>query len=213
MIRAFVAEAEAAPDELSTIANIMPAPPMPFLPEEQHGRLVIIAMLVYAGDVKAGERAVAPFRALAEPIADMVRPMPLSGDLQAERGGLPPGRGRAHDVRRHDRPLRGRDDRRRLQASTATMAVTQLRVLGGAMARVPGRGDRVRAPAEPDHGQRRGALRAARGGAGARGLGRPASPTRSARTTRARTSTSSATRARSGSAPPTRARPGTGSRR
>jgi hypothetical protein len=30
----------AAPDELSTIGNVMPAPPLPFLPAEVHGRLV-----------------------------------------------------------------------------------------------------------------------------------------------------------------------------
>ena len=34
ILAAFVAEAEAAPDELSTIANVMPAPPMPMIPEE-----------------------------------------------------------------------------------------------------------------------------------------------------------------------------------
>jgi len=75
VIHSFVAEAEAAPEELSTIANVMPAPPMPFVPEEHQGKLVVLAMLVYAGDVEAGERAVAPFRALAAPIADMVKPM------------------------------------------------------------------------------------------------------------------------------------------
>ena len=34
VIASFIAEAESAPDELSTIANVMPAPPMPFLPQE-----------------------------------------------------------------------------------------------------------------------------------------------------------------------------------
>ena len=76
VLAAFIAEAEAAPEELSTIANIMPAPPLPFLAPEHHGRLVVMAMLVYAGDLEAGERAIAPFRALATPVADMVRPMP-----------------------------------------------------------------------------------------------------------------------------------------
>jgi FAD/FMN-containing dehydrogenase len=46
-IYAFTAEAEAAPEELSGIAAVMPAPPMPFLPAEQHGRLVILAVLAY----------------------------------------------------------------------------------------------------------------------------------------------------------------------
>ena len=36
-IAGFIAAADAAPEELSTIANVMPAPPMPFVPEEHHG--------------------------------------------------------------------------------------------------------------------------------------------------------------------------------
>jgi FAD/FMN-containing dehydrogenase len=75
VISSFVAEADDAPEELSTIANVMPAPPMPFIPSEHHGQLVIMALLCYAGEVEAGERAIVPFRALAEPIADMAKPM------------------------------------------------------------------------------------------------------------------------------------------
>ena len=75
VISSLVAEAEAAPEELSVIANIMVAPPMPFLPKEAHGKLVVLAMMVYAGAVEAGERAIAVFRKLAAPLADMVRPM------------------------------------------------------------------------------------------------------------------------------------------
>jgi FAD/FMN-containing dehydrogenase len=75
-VAGFIAASEAAPEELSTIANVMNAPPMPFLPEEVHGQVVILGMLAYAGDADAGERAIAPFRALATPIADMVKPMP-----------------------------------------------------------------------------------------------------------------------------------------
>ena len=39
VLASFVAEAEAAPEELSTIANVMVAPPMPFVPTEVHGQL------------------------------------------------------------------------------------------------------------------------------------------------------------------------------
>ena len=136
VIQSFVAEAEAAPDELSAIANIMPAPPMPFVPEEHHGRLVVMAMMVYAGGVEAGERAVAPFRALATPIADMVRPMRYPEIYPPEEGGF-------HPVAVARTMFIDAVDRRtaetivdHLQASTAQMAVTQLRVLGGAVARV-----------------------------------------------------------------------------
>ncbi|HEX5943573.1 MAG TPA: FAD-binding oxidoreductase, partial [Anaerolineales bacterium] len=75
-IAGFMTESEAAPEELSGIANVMFAPPMPFLPQEAHGKLIIMAFLVYAGETQAGERALAPFRALATPLADMLKPMP-----------------------------------------------------------------------------------------------------------------------------------------
>ena len=137
VIEGFIVEAEAAPDELSAIANIMPAPPMPFVPEEDHGRLVVMAMLVYAGGVEAGERAVAPFRALATPIADMVKPMRYPEIYPPEEGGF-------HPVAVAHTMFIDTVDRRtaetivdHLQASTAQMAVTQLRVLGGEVARVP----------------------------------------------------------------------------
>ena len=86
VIAGFVAAAEAAPDELSTIANVMLAPPAPFLPEERHGSPVVMARMVYAGDIDAGRRALAPFRALAEPVADLLRPMPYPR-VASRRGG------------------------------------------------------------------------------------------------------------------------------
>jgi FAD/FMN-containing dehydrogenase len=136
-IASFMALAEAAPEELSGIANVMPAPPMPFLPAEHHGKLVIMAMLVYAGDVKEGERVIAPFRALATPIADMVKPMEYPEIYPPEQGDYHPiAASRTMFVDRIDRPV-AEVILNHLQASTAMMAVAQLRVLGGAMARVP----------------------------------------------------------------------------
>src|ERR687894_255794 len=76
VIASFVAEAEAAPEELSTIANVMVAPPMPFLPAEAHGELVIMAMMVFGGEVEGGERVAAPFGAPAKPLIDTVGPKP-----------------------------------------------------------------------------------------------------------------------------------------
>jgi FAD/FMN-containing dehydrogenase len=138
-IESFVEAAEAAPEELSGIANVMPAPPMPFLPEEQHGRLVIFAVLVYAGEVAAGERAVAPFRELAEPIADMVGQKPYPAIFEGAAGDEefhPIAVARTMFVDSIDRSA-AETIVEQLQASTAMMAATQLRVLGGAAARVP----------------------------------------------------------------------------
>jgi FAD/FMN-containing dehydrogenase len=137
VIASFVAAAEAAPDELSTIANVMPAPPAPFLPSEHHGRLIVMATVVYAGDVDAGIRAIAPFRALATPLADLVRPMPYPAIYAfAEGGGHPVAVFRTLFADAIDRGMAERilD---RLRAGSAPMRVAQLRVLGGEIARVP----------------------------------------------------------------------------
>ncbi|MFL5798339.1 MAG: FAD-binding oxidoreductase [Actinomycetota bacterium] len=136
-IQSFVAAAEAAPEELSAIANVMTAPPMPFLPVEHHGRPLIMAVMAYAGPTDAGERALAPFRAIAEPVADMVRPMPYPEIyLPEEEGYHPISTVRTMFVDAVD----GSDAEtivEHLQAGAAPMRVAQLRVLGGAMARVP----------------------------------------------------------------------------
>jgi FAD/FMN-containing dehydrogenase len=137
IVRAFVAEAEAAPEELSTILAVMIAPPMPFIPADYHGKLVIMAQIVYAGDPAEGERVIAPFRALATPIADMIRTMPYPELYPPDQGGFhPTAVGRtmfldAIDERETDVIFKY------LGASTAQVAVAQIRVLGGAVARVP----------------------------------------------------------------------------
>jgi FAD/FMN-containing dehydrogenase len=136
-IAAFLAEAAAAPEELSTIANVMPALPLPFVPAEHHGRLVIMATLVHAGPVEAGQRAVAPFRALATPVADLVHPMPYPDIYPPEDEDFHPtaaSRTMLVDAVDHHATAAIVEH---LGASTAPLRVAQLRVLGGAMARVP----------------------------------------------------------------------------
>jgi FAD/FMN-containing dehydrogenase len=137
VIASFIAEAEAAPEELSAIANVMPAPTMPFVPKEQHGRLVVMALMAYAGEIGAGERAIARFRALATPIADMVRPMSYPEIYPPEDDSYhPTAVARTMFVNAIDRRV-AETILGHLEASDASMRVAQLRVLGGAMARVP----------------------------------------------------------------------------
>lgn len=137
----FMAASEAAPDELSAIANVMPAPPMPFVPAEWHGKPVLMSQLGYVGDVEAGMRAAAPFRALGTPIADMVRPMSYPEIYPPQEGGWNPlGAARTLFVDRVDQGVAATIlDRieEHMRSSGAQMAVAQLRMLGGAMARVP----------------------------------------------------------------------------
>jgi FAD/FMN-containing dehydrogenase len=137
VVAGFMAEAEAAPEELSAIANVMPAPPLPFVPSEHHGQLVVLAFMVHAGAADAGERAIAPFRALAAPLADMVGPMPYPEIYPPEDADYhPTAVGRTMFVDQVDRDT-AETIVEYLRASDATMRVAQLRVLGGAMARVP----------------------------------------------------------------------------
>jgi FAD/FMN-containing dehydrogenase len=136
VVTGFVAAADAAPDELSTIATVMRAPPLPFVPEDHHGSLVVMASMVHAGGERAARRALAPFRALAEPVADLLRPMrypEMFPDQPAPRVGrvtrtmFADGLG----MRQAEAVLEG------IRASSAVVAACEIRVLGGAMARVP----------------------------------------------------------------------------
>jgi FAD/FMN-containing dehydrogenase len=136
VLEGLAATAAAAPEELTVIANVMVAPPMPFLPAAAHGKLVVMALLAYAGDTEAGQRAVAPLRALAEPLADMVQPMPYAGLFQDDEIEVVEESARSLFLETVDAATAAAIVEH-LQASTAPMAVAQLRVLGGAMARVP----------------------------------------------------------------------------
>jgi FAD/FMN-containing dehydrogenase len=96
-----------------------------------------MALICYAGAPDAGERAIAPFRALAKPIADMVRPMRYPEIYPPDEEAFHPlaiGRTMFVDAitRRETEAIIDH-----LRAGTAPMRVAQLRVLGGAMARVP----------------------------------------------------------------------------
>jgi len=138
VIEGFIAAAVSAPDELSTIANVMPAPPMPFLAPEHHGKLVVIGLMAYSGEPEDAEGVLAPFRALATPVADLVRPIPYPEIYPPEDPDYRP-----VAITRTTLTSGGIDRRaaetilEHIQASSAMMAVTQIRALGGAMARVP----------------------------------------------------------------------------
>ena len=110
---------------------------MPFLPEELHGKPVVLAFLFHSGAPGAGEAALAPFRALAPPLADMLRPMSYPEIVEPVPEGFRPanvGRSQFLDRLEDDAVAAVID---RLPDATSAMAVVQVRVLGGALARVP----------------------------------------------------------------------------
>jgi hypothetical protein len=93
--------------------------------------------MAYAGDIAEGERVYRPFRSLVEPLADMIRPMTYPEMFFPEEADYhPKAVGRTLFLNMVDRRV-AETILEYLQASDAAMRVAQLRVLGGAMARVP----------------------------------------------------------------------------
>ena len=137
VLRGLVPVAASAPEGLTTISMLMPAPPAPFVPAHLHFRPVLAVMFAFDGPIDEGQAALEPFRALAAPVAELVAPMPYVGiyDFYKEaekRGasvhrslfleGLPDG---AVDA------ILGS-----MATPSSPFAMTQIRVLGGQMARV-----------------------------------------------------------------------------
>jgi FAD/FMN-containing dehydrogenase len=137
VIAGFLAAAQAAPEELSAIANVMNCPPLPFIPAEFHGKVVVLARIAYAGDAVGGDRALAPFRALASPIVDMLKPMPYPDLYPPDDPTYRPKAVTRTTFADHVDVGVAATIVDTLEASDAPLRVAQLRVLGGAMARVP----------------------------------------------------------------------------
>ena len=138
VLRSLVPIAASAPDELTTISFLMRIPPAPFVAPEQVGQLALIVMFVYAGDPADGQAAIAPFREVATPILEVAMPMPYPGIYQFTAAAEAPGygviRSRFLDTIEDDAIDAMLDA---MAVAPSPMAMIQLRVLGGAVARVP----------------------------------------------------------------------------
>jgi hypothetical protein len=66
-----------APDDLMTIIVHRKAPPLPFVPQELHGKPVVMVIVCWAGDVDEGETFVKPLREFGSPVADVCMPKPF----------------------------------------------------------------------------------------------------------------------------------------
>ena len=80
-----------APDELTIWVVLRKAPPLPFLPAEVHGQDILVFAVCYAGDSTKADAALAPLRALGEPIADVIGVQPYAAWQTAFDPLLTPG--------------------------------------------------------------------------------------------------------------------------
>lgn len=76
LLRRFREWAPGASDDVTAVVNLTTAPPLPALPEEWHGRKVAAFLAASGGPVQEGEGHVRDIRNVAEPVADLLGPMP-----------------------------------------------------------------------------------------------------------------------------------------
>jgi FAD/FMN-containing dehydrogenase len=76
LLRVFREWAAKAPDEITGLVNLTTAPPLPVIPEEWHGKKVAAFIATSSGPLDEGEALVSAFRDVAEPVADLLGPMP-----------------------------------------------------------------------------------------------------------------------------------------
>jgi hypothetical protein len=80
-----------APEDLGGAVAFVSAPPEPFVPPEMHFKPITGVVICWTGDHEEGERVVAPIREVAQPLMDMVGPMPYVALQSMLDGGAQPG--------------------------------------------------------------------------------------------------------------------------
>jgi len=76
ILRAYRTLTSEAPRELSVWLIFFRAPPAPFVPEEWHGRRICTMAVCYSGDLDSVDEALAPIRALGDPVIDLLAEQP-----------------------------------------------------------------------------------------------------------------------------------------
>jgi FAD/FMN-containing dehydrogenase len=76
-----------APDDLGAAVAFVSAPPEEFVPPEMHFAPICGLVICWTGDHEEGERVLAPIREAAQPLMDMVGPMPYTALQSMLDGG------------------------------------------------------------------------------------------------------------------------------
>lgn len=139
ILQEYVRLAAAAPEGLSSEAMLILAPPVPFIPLEKQGTPVVAIVVCYTGDLSDGEQAVAPLRQIAPPLADLIASMPYSSIFAfVDVGEI---RGLQHHLQSQFFQTLSQEMVHALVEATQDVlspeTLVQLRVIGGAMSRVP----------------------------------------------------------------------------
>lgn len=126
-----------APDELTVIIDMMAAHPVPFLPAKYHFQPVISVSFCYAGDLETGKNVIAPFRKIGNIISDQVTQQPYKNLLTNLPEDLTFGSyGRNMYMETFDEQ-KAKTFVEVVNKNLSSNISIQLRVLGGAISRVP----------------------------------------------------------------------------
>ena len=82
---------ESIPEELNVWLVLRQAPPLPFLPENVHGKEVVVMPVFYAGDIAEGEKLIKPLRSFGDPYGEHIGAQPYVEWQQAFDPLLTPG--------------------------------------------------------------------------------------------------------------------------
>ncbi|CAO1669040.1 FAD/FMN-containing oxidoreductase [Halomonas sp. NYA30] len=91
VITQFARFTETMPDELNVWMVTRKAPPLPFLPEEVHGKEIVAFALCYAGDPAEGEKLIEPLRGFGTAYGEHIGVQPYTDWQQAFDPLLTPG--------------------------------------------------------------------------------------------------------------------------
>jgi FAD/FMN-containing dehydrogenase len=68
--------AESAPEELTVWTLFAKAPPVPFLPDNVHGKEVVLLLVCYIGDIAEGEKQIEPLRRFGDAYGEQIGSQP-----------------------------------------------------------------------------------------------------------------------------------------
>jgi FAD/FMN-containing dehydrogenase len=80
-----------APEDLNVWVVLRQAPPLPFLPENVHGKEVVVLPIFYSGAVEEGEKLIAPLRAFGDVLGEHIGAQPYADWQKAFDPLLTPG--------------------------------------------------------------------------------------------------------------------------
>lgn len=129
------------PESLSTSFCLLRLPDLPVIPEPMRGRLTLHVRVAYLGRAEDGERLVAPLRAAAPAFIDTLGEMPYTEIATIHNDPAEPGMGVDRSGLLREFPQAALDELLALAGPDAPagdqLMMTEIRLLGGALARPP----------------------------------------------------------------------------